>query len=504
VTNYVWNGSNGDFDAAGDWSPNGVPTAGTDTADISSGTVQYTASMLSISSISLGSSSTSGTIDFSGGDAHDTLLSTQIGAVGQGATPNVVNITGELDMGVNGDLQGTYDGSDDSSLAVTLTPVGANQLGILLVEIDSDQMFVGAGGTLSISPDKASDISNVALVNDGEPFIFNGGEMMIGVPVYAQAGHTGFFDMLFGGTLTFSSSVANQTILAGDGASVIIDQPSTFDAALGPTLVPGPSTSTGVTYYTPSTLDSGVAIDLRGLAADAAAFVTTPQIDPAIELLNNGAATYALSLEQGLAGGLGVSLSPDGDGGTILRTDLSSDEGKTYLDPNALSLPYGHTNYAIEQGQYAYVVSSATLTDYITPQATLSFSDGTELFNANTTAAAVDRLCAGILGHDADTGGLNYWAGLTSEEGASLAQIATGILASPEFTSQPPLSDTGFVDQLYVNILGRPADTAGQAYWTNLLADGESRGAVAVGFTSSTEAISDDAARLAHGLFLGS
>lgn len=86
----------------------------------------------------------------------------------------------------------------------------------------------------------------------------------------------------------------------------------------------------------------------------------------------------------------------------MLSVDLTNDEGNTYLDPSALLLPDDHTDYTIVQGADAYVVSSATLTDYITPLATFSFPDGTELFSANTSAAAMDRLYEAILGRDAD------------------------------------------------------------------------------------------------------
>jgi hypothetical protein len=512
MVNYIWNGSNGNFDTAADWSPNGVP--GTyDIAEIPTGVVYFTESVLSTEIIQLGSTSSAGTLDFSGGNAGYTLLNNVIiDTYSTGSPPSAINVTGELELAEAYEVPQV---SITQSLDMTLTPGGTDGVGIFALDPGAILTFGvplpdGDGGsiagTVSITPDTAADADKVALVNDSEVEMASGGTFLIDVPVYAQAGQLGTLNN-DGGTLELGSSVAGQIVDIGYGGSLILDRPSAFDAALAPA---EQISSTGTGYYElPLTLSSGTSIDLRGLAADRVAFVTTPQMTNDIELLNGSNVVDTLYLQSGLIGALGLSTASDGDGGTILHVDLSSDSAEVFygtgdavLDANALLLSGPHTDYAVVQGSNAATISTASLTDFTTPQATLCFTDGTEIFNTNTTAAAVDRLYEGILGRDADSGGLLYWSNLAAYQTASLSQIATEILQSPEFGSKMDVSDTGFVDQLYANVLGRPADAGGQSYWTNLLANGEDRGAVAAAFTSSYEAISEDASRLAQGVFL--
>lgn len=59
---------------------------------------------------------------------------------------------------------------------------------------------------------------------------------------------------------------------------------------------------------------------------------------------------------------------------------------------------------------------------------------------------------------------------------------------SPEFKSvYDGLDDSGFIELMYQNVLGRAADTAGLNGWLNLLANGGSRADVVVGFSNSSE-----------------
>jgi hypothetical protein len=60
------------------------------------------------------------------------------------------------------------------------------------------------------------------------------------------------------------------------------------------------------------------------------------------------------------------------------------------------------------------------------------------------------------------------------------AGVATGILRSPE-------ADARLVDALYLKILGRAADPAGETGWVNLLEQGASEEQVAAAFLSSPE-----------------
>jgi hypothetical protein len=90
-----------------------------------------------------------------------------------------------------------------------------------------------------------------------------------------------------------------------------------------------------------------------------------------------------------------------------------------------------------------------------------------------------------FLGRTADPGGLSYWtnqmmAGLTDE------QLEAGFIASPEYYTHNGSTDKGLVDGIYLALLGRQADPAGEMYWVSQIPI-IGRNAVALGFAKSPE-----------------
>jgi hypothetical protein len=71
--------------------------------------------------------------------------------------------------------------------------------------------------------------------------------------------------------------------------------------------------------------------------------------------------------------------------------------------------------------------------------------------------------------------------GLTDE------RLEAGFISSPEFYTHAGGTDKAWVDALYQDLLGRPADAGGEAYWVHQLAVGVSRANVAYGFATGTE-----------------
>jgi hypothetical protein len=93
---------------------------------------------------------------------------------------------------------------------------------------------------------------------------------------------------------------------------------------------------------------------------------------------------------------------------------------------------------------------------------------------------------ATYLGREADAAGINHWtnkmrAGLTDE------RLEAQFIGSDEFYANAGGTDQGWIDALYLRLLGRPADAAGEAHWLAALAGGEQRSAVAFRFTGSLE-----------------
>jgi hypothetical protein len=71
--------------------------------------------------------------------------------------------------------------------------------------------------------------------------------------------------------------------------------------------------------------------------------------------------------------------------------------------------------------------------------------------------------------------------------GATREQLKAMYLGSPEYYALHGGGDTGFVQALYPDALGRPADPAGLAAWVNYLAQGGSRATLALALLQSPE-----------------
>ena len=92
----------------------------------------------------------------------------------------------------------------------------------------------------------------------------------------------------------------------------------------------------------------------------------------------------------------------------------------------------------------------------------------------------VEQAYLDLLGRAADTGGLDFWSGQLDQAQATRAQVALSIEGSSE-------SHALVVEALYAQILHRAADPAGDEAWTNFLNSGGTAEQVAVALLSSTE-----------------
>lgn len=103
------------------------------------------------------------------------------------------------------------------------------------------------------------------------------------------------------------------------------------------------------------------------------------------------------------------------------------------------------------------------------------------------TVAPLVRLYFAFFDRAPDYAGLAYWTEQV-RRGTTLEQVAQQFALSAEFrTTYGALGDGAYVDLVYGNVLGRPADAGGRAYWTGQLAGSLERGELMVGFSDSTE-----------------
>ncbi|WP_132249393.1 DUF4214 domain-containing protein [Methylobacterium segetis] len=124
------------------------------------------------------------------------------------------------------------------------------------------------------------------------------------------------------------------------------------------------------------------------------------------------------------------------------------------------------------------------------------------LFVPDRQAADVARLYYTMLNRAPDAGGLEFWTHQL-DQGGNLSVLAQGFLASAESQAKyGSLSNSAYVEALYMSALGRPAEAEGLQFWTARLDSGVSRADLAVQLTDSAEAHSAHVAQIEQGWFL--
>jgi hypothetical protein len=87
-----------------------------------------------------------------------------------------------------------------------------------------------------------------------------------------------------------------------------------------------------------------------------------------------------------------------------------------------------------------------------------------------THVAAVQQLYVAYFGRPADTAGLDYWTNVVETNKGSTTQVSANFALSTEYTAAfAGMSNGQIVDKIYMNLFGRAADTAGRDYWVGLL-----------------------------------
>lgn len=117
----------------------------------------------------------------------------------------------------------------------------------------------------------------------------------------------------------------------------------------------------------------------------------------------------------------------------------------------------------------------------ITDAEYLQWSDSVVVVADNEDQGAVARLYEALFNRSGDIDGIKFWFDL-HENGASLHEIASRFLETPEAADLANLSNEEFVDHLYLSTLDRDADAEGREFWTNLLEETGDRAHVAASF----------------------
>ena len=175
-----------------------------------------------------------------------------------------------------------------------------------------------------------------------------------------------------------------------------------------------------------------------------------------------------------------LSMAPSAS--TLIFTGTSGNDallggaGNDILDGGAGIDTAGYTatraNFTVTASGAGFTVADNTGTngtDTLVNIERLSFTDGCLGLDISGTSGQMYRLYKAAFNRIPDAPGLGWNIDLV-DGGLTLAQMSAAFVASAEFTSTyGSLTNTQFLDQLYLNVLGRPADPVGAAWNLNLL-----------------------------------
>lgn len=139
-------------------------------------------------------------------------------------------------------------------------------------------------------------------------------------------------------------------------------------------------------------------------------------------------------------------------------------------------------------------------TDHLFGVERIGFDDGNLLFDIDSPNLGLTyRMYVAGLGRTPDEGGLRFWAGAMDYLDAhqpwvdKAAYLADRFVEAPEFKALYGLnpSNTDYVEALYQNVLGRPAEAVGRDYWVGRMDAGVGVDDMLVHFVQSAEAIAN-------------
>ena len=186
--------------------------------------------------------------------------------------------------------------------------------------------------------------------------------------------------------------------------------------------------------------------------------------------------------------------------------DINADNKLFYV----VEVPTTNITYALKSSDYTfydlgddrYGIKTATGIDDLTGVSTLSFPDkdlsvlndlkGTfdQVTGKDDLTGKTFRLYNAAFARLPDASGLEYWITQRSSGTNSERVVAQSFLGSAEFIELygSDVSHATYVNNLYKNVLGREADTAGLNYWVGNLTNGlEERHEALLGFSESAE-----------------
>ena len=187
-----------------------------------------------------------------------------------------------------------------------------------------------------------------------------------------------------------------------------------------------------------------------------------------------------------LYGGAGNDRFFSGFGNDVIDGGSGIDTVVYFYNFSDLNFEFGATSFRIDR--------DGTFSDTLVDVENISLLDVSGSVSAisrlSDVSGEVVRLYSALLGREPDNGGFNYWLSEILSEGSngSIQGVSNSFAGSSEYNVRfGAQSNEEFIDQLYNNILGRGADSAGYTYWLEEIAQTGDRSGMIVSFSNSAE-----------------
>jgi hypothetical protein len=151
----------------------------------------------------------------------------------------------------------------------------------------------------------------------------------------------------------------------------------------------------------------------------------------------------------------------DGGAGNDLLAGGAGIDTAVYHAPRA--------SYSITKSDTGWTIadkSGASGVDQLSQVERLRFSDTMLALDVNGDAGQAYRIYQAAFNRAPDQAGLGFWIKFM-DAGMSLNDVAAGFMAAPEFKTMygATPSHEDFVNKLYMNVLHRPGEASGVAFW---------------------------------------
>ncbi len=127
-------------------------------------------------------------------------------------------------------------------------------------------------------------------------------------------------------------------------------------------------------------------------------------------------------------------------------------------------------SYTVTKSGIGFTVAGSGDTDSLVNVERVHFSDANIALDIDGIGGKAYRVYQAAFDRVPDLGGVGFWIS-RMDAGVTLNDVAGGFMASAEFTALygANLSTSALVNQLYQNVLHRPGEAAGIAFWINAI-----------------------------------